>query len=313
MEKVSDTRHKSSAAPPPHIRLILRLSLVANNVSQWYFPCNGITRGCLRQCNQTIKHSAASFTEWFPSNRKWLDMSCSSFLSSIKEISSGGGGWGTTASLQICKPGFAPSFQTKILWISQTFTFTFYISGILKTIYFLLPLKPPWKIVYQSKKKTLTPPQQCILKWGLKNRNFQNLSTGETNNKWPKSSSLSRTGSNLQRAANIRVAWWARQPDNILPWNDCILSSHLIMVIRAAIAPPQRHKVWGCRARRPDAARLRPVQTLVIYRRRVYFNYRVRVQLAPCVRRLLARQKEYNAHGNEWEGGRGGSVRWKES
>lgn len=34
MEKVSDIRHKSSAPPPPHIRLILRLSLVANNVSQ---------------------------------------------------------------------------------------------------------------------------------------------------------------------------------------------------------------------------------------------------------------------------------------
>lgn len=34
-----------------------------------------------------------------------------------------------------------------------------------------------------------------------------------------------------------------------------------------------------------------PVQTLVIYRRRVHFNYSVRVQLAPRVRRLLGRQK----------------------
>lgn len=102
-----------SLSPPPHIRIIPRLSLVANNVCEWYFPCNGITRGCLRQCNQTIKHRAASFAEWFPFNRKWLDMSYSSFLSSIKEIFSSGGKC-TTRSLQMCKPESATSFQTLV-------------------------------------------------------------------------------------------------------------------------------------------------------------------------------------------------------
>lgn len=130
------------APPPPRIRLILRLSLVANNVCQWYFPCKGITRGCLRQCNQTIKHRAASFAEWFPSNRKGLDMSYSSFLSSIKEISSSEGKC-TTRSLQICKLAIC-YFISNITPLNFPANFTLLV--LFETNDFLLPLWSQFKI-----------------------------------------------------------------------------------------------------------------------------------------------------------------------
>lgn len=120
-----------------------------------------------------------------------------------------------------------------------------------------------------------------------------------------KTSSPSRTGCNLHRAANIRFAWWARQPDNILPWNDCILSSHLIMVIRSAIAPRQWHKVWGCRARKRAQ-----LSASASCSNACYLPVTRLFQLPPAcpissVWRLLALQNNIRHAGQEGEGGRG--------